>query len=271
VDIAELEWMPTADRRLSIFAGKMESVVGIEYRDRKASQRFGITPSLISRYTTGTPLGIKARAKLGANDLVTLAAAVTNGSSSIEMFHFYDEIDSNAGKTASGRAAVALLPGVEVGVSGEYGAQDHAQDSRDPLWFYGFDLQATLGRVDVKGMWLTGHGAGETGLVYTPPHTPYGLQLVGGGYLEADAMATAHLGVLGRIEYRDALVWLGDPNAAGGAERIYISKVWRATLGARYAFNEHAVLKAEYLHNGEYGGLPNIRDDVFTSSLVLMF
>ncbi len=30
-----------------------------------------------------------------------------------------------------------------------------------------------------------------------------------------------------------------------------------------------AVLKAEYLRNGEYGGIPQIDDDVFTTSLVL--
>ena len=39
--------------------------MGIEYRERKASQRFGITPTLIARYTTGTPLGLKVRSKLG--------------------------------------------------------------------------------------------------------------------------------------------------------------------------------------------------------------
>ena len=30
------------------------------------------------------------------------------------------------------------------------------------------------------------------------------------------------------------------------------------------------VLKAEYLHNGEYGGIPQIPNDVFTSSIVFM-
>ncbi len=74
-----------------------------------------------------------------------------------------------------------------------------------------------------------------------------------------------------RGEYRDALVWLGDPAAAEGAERIYVTKVWRATAGLRYAPSEHVTLKAEYLHNGEYGGIPTIRDDVFTSSLILWF
>jgi hypothetical protein len=32
-----------------------------------------------------------------------------------------------------------------------------------------------------------------------------------------------------------------------------------------------AVLKAEYLRNGEYGGIPTVANDVFTSSLVMGF
>jgi hypothetical protein len=250
----------------------MESVLGIEYRERKASQRFGVTPSLLARYTTGTPLGIKVRTKLGASDRVNLAAAVTNGSSTIETFHFYDEIDSNAGKTGSARLGVAPLRDLEIGLSGEFGAQDHAQDSRDPLWFFGVDLQAQLGRVDLKAQWLIGRGTGESsGLVYTPPHLPYGLRLNGAAYVEVDVMLTGRFGFLVRGEYRDALVWLGDPASAEGAERIYVSKVWRATAGLRYAPNEHVAVKAEYLRNGEYGGLPQIQDDVFTSSLILSF
>jgi len=271
VDIAELEWMPWASRRTSIFVGKMESVIGIEYRERKASQRFGITPSLVARYTTGTPLGVKIRSKLGDEGRFIVAAAVTNGSSTIETFHFYDEIDSNAGKTGSVRLAVVPLPGLELGVSGEYGPQDHAPDSREPLWFAGVDLQAQIGRVDLKGQWLMGRGAGETGLVYTPPQRPYGLRLNTGAYLEADVMLTSRLGFLLRGELRDALVWLGDPNSTEGAERIYVTKVWRATVRARYAPNEHVAVNVEYLHNGEYGGIPQIPDDVFTSSLVLSF
>src|SRR4029079_16076309 len=113
------------------FLGKFDSVIGIEYRSRKAKQRFGITPSLIARYTTGTPVGIKVRSRLGPNDLVTVAGAWTNGSSVIEPFHFYDETDSNAGKTVSGRVSIAPPPPVllELGVSGLYCAQDRPVDS----------------------------------------------------------------------------------------------------------------------------------------------
>jgi hypothetical protein len=264
VDIAQVEWMVGQERRTSLFAGKMDSVIGIEYRDRKAIQRFGITPSLIARYTTGTPLGVKFRTKVGDGDWLIVAGAVTNGSSTIEMFHFYDEIDTNAGKTVSGRIALAPWRRLELGVSGEYGPQDHALDSANPLWFVGGDLQAHLGRLELKAEGLIGRGTGETLAVYDPDHDLYGLRLRFGGYLEGDLMLTPRLGVIGRAEMRDARVWLG-------TDRLYITKVWRATGGLRYVANEHVIVKAEYLHNGEYGGLPQIRDDVFTSSLILAF
>ncbi len=35
-------------------------------------------------------------------------------------------------------------------------------------------------------------------------------------------------------------------------------------------FTDRIILKAEYLHNGEYGGIPQIKNDIFTSSLVLI-
>jgi len=272
VDIAQLEYQPLPSGKLSLFAGKFDSVIGIEYRDRKANQRFGITPSLLARYTTGTPLGLKARAKFGENERVVAALAATNGSSTTEQFHFYDEIDSNAGKTISGRLSVKPFPfDLEIGGSGEFGAQDKALDSRDALWFVGADLLAHFGDVDVKAQWLKGKGKGETDRTYDPPHRPYGLDLKNGAYLEVDWMITPVIGVMGRGEFRDALVWLGNPEAPEGADRLYITKSWRATVAARVVVNEHVVVKAEYLHNGEYGGVPQIPNDVFTSSLLLTY
>jgi hypothetical protein len=81
----------------------------------------------------------------------------------------------------------------------------------------------------------------------------------------------SHLGFLVRAEHRDADVWLGDPRAPGGAERLYITRSWRATAGVRVVVNDRIVLKLEYLRNGEYGGVPAIDNDVFTSSLVLAY
>src|SRR4029079_10039712 len=70
VDIVQLEWMPTEDGKTSIFVGKVDSVIGIEYKTRMAPDRVGITPSLITRYTTGSAVGIKARSKLAGDHLV---------------------------------------------------------------------------------------------------------------------------------------------------------------------------------------------------------
>jgi hypothetical protein len=273
VDLAQIEWLPTESQRTSLFVGKMDSVLGIEYRDRKSDRRFGITPSLIARYTTGTAIGVKVRTKLGSDDQVVVAAALTNGSNTIEAFHFYDETDSNAGKTASGRLSVRL-PGfsgdggssdalgfplvVELGFSGSYGAQDRTTSNAHPMWFFGPDLLAEIGVVDLKAEWLKGAAAGD------PTQDVYQLRLHGGGFLEADVSLTPSFGMLGRIEYRDAFVALG-------SERAYVTKSWRGTLGARWAMTYWAALRAELLHNGEYGRIPQVRNDVFTSSLVVSY
>jgi hypothetical protein len=266
VDIAQLEWMPTRSQKTSIFVGKFDSVLGIEYRDRKANQRFGITPSLIARYTTGTALGLKVRTKLGPDDLVVIAASVTNGSFTTEQFHFYNEIDTNAGKTGSGRLSLRPpLPfDLELGVSGSYGAQDRSPNSDGAMWFWGGDLMARVASVDVKAQYLRGGAPGD------PLNGVYGLKLHGGGYFETDWMITPMFGVIGRIEYRDAFVWLGNPASPEGADRAYLTKSWRGTGGVRLVLGERVVVKAEYLRNGEYGGIPEIANDVFTMSLLLL-
>jgi hypothetical protein len=265
-DLAQLEWMPTNSQKTSIFVGKFDSVLGIEYRERKSNQRYGITPSLIARYTTGTALGVKVRSKFGPDDVLVVAGSVTNGSFTQEQFHFYNEIDTNLGKTVSGR--VSLHPPIpidmELGGSGSYGAQDRSPNDIGKMWFLGVDYQLHLRRADLKVQYLKGAAPGD------PANEVYGLQLHGGGYVELDGFVLPHFGIIARAEYRDAFVWLGDPNAPGGADRAYLTKGWRATGGVHINFTDRIVLKAEYLHNGEYGGIPQIRNDVFTTSLVLI-
>jgi hypothetical protein len=270
IDLAQLEWMPTRSQKTSLFVGKFDSVIGIEYRDRKANQRFGITPSLLARYTTGTALGLKLRQKLGPDDLLVFAAALTNGSFTTEQFHFYNEIDTNAGKTVSGRLSVhPPLPfDVEMGASGSWGSQDRARSSDQAMWFYGADLQLHVSTVDFKAQYLRGQAPGN------PLDGVYGLNLHGGAYGEVDWMVTPLFGVLGRGEYRDAFVWLGDPAADIGANRAYFTKVWRGTAGIRLAFSDRVIFKAEYLRNGEYysasAHVPEIKNDIFTTSLLLI-
>ncbi|HEY6179775.1 MAG TPA: hypothetical protein VIX73_35215 [Kofleriaceae bacterium] len=260
LDIAQLEWLPTEDGKTSIFVGKVDSVIGNEYKTRKASQRFGITPSLVARYTTGTAVGIKARTRL-FGDHIILAAAVTNGSFGTEQFHFFQETDTNNFKTLSGRAALRTALGsgsIEVGPSGQWGTQDGTPDNGGKMWFFGVDAEITMPRIDLKAQWLKGKAPGDLNTM------TYGLDLKQGGYVEADVIVTPIIGVLGRAEFRDAEV-------SQGTARLYITKNWRATAGLRLIFNPHAVIKAEYSHNGEYGGTPSIPDDVVTTSAVMAF
>lgn len=260
VDLVQLEWMPTQDGKTSIFVGKVDSVLGHEYKTRKSPQRFGITPSLVARYTTGTAVGVKARTLL-AGDHIVLAAAVTNGSFGTEQFHFFQETDSNNFKTLSGRAALRLALGggtLEVGPSGQWGTQDGAPDNGGKMWFGGVDAELTTARIDLKVQWLKGKAPGDDVTM------TYALDLKSGGYVEADVIVTPIIGLLGRAEFRDAEV-------RQGLERLYITKNWRATAGLRLIFNPNAMIKAEYSHNGEYGGTPSIPDDVVTTSAVMAF
>ena len=260
VDLVQLEWMPTEDGKTSIFVGKVDSVLGLEYKTRKAPDQFGITPSLLARYTTGTAVGAKLRSKL-AGDHVILAAAVTNGSFGTEQFHFYREVDTNDFKTLSGRAAVRwpVAGGTfEAGASVQWGTQDGAPNGAGAEWFVGGDAELSVDRIDLKAQWLTGRAPGDA------VSMTYGLDLKQGGVLEADVIATSLIGVLGRIEFRHA-------DVTEGFDRLYITRNWRASTGLRLALHPHATLKAEYAHNGEYGGVPAIPDDVVTVSAVLTF
>lgn len=265
VDIAELEWVVAEGT--SIFVGKSLPTFGIEYKVRKSNQRFGVTPSLVHRYTSGSQLGLKVRSQL-ANDWIILAGSVTNNSPTQEQFHFYSETDTNVGKTINGRAALkvpvgdllaaALGHSLEIGLSGVLGSQDRAFDSADDMWFVGVDFEYRTPSLSVSGQWIRGGSAGnaEDGV--------WGLELNDSGYVEVNWLVLPYLGVLARGGLRDALVDLG-------TERAYLTKSWRVTGGLKAIVNPHVAIKAEYLYNGEFGGIAGFRNDVFTSSLVLSY
>jgi len=273
-DQAELEYLPTTDGKTSIFVGKTMPVFGIEYKEHRADQRFGITPSLIGRYTNGPQLGLKVRSKL-LSDWLILAGAVSNGSSTTEQFHFYSEVDQNWGKTLSGRAAIAIPVGhllrnddkLEIGFSGEWGPQDRATDNSGKIWFEGVDLQYLNANFTLKGQVMRGAAPG----LAESSAGVYGLKLNMSGFVEADWMVLPRLGFMGRAALRDAIVTLGDPAQTASETRIYITKQVQYTAGMRVVFNSHIVAKLEYLHNQEYGHVPSFQDDIFTSSLVLGF
>jgi hypothetical protein len=260
VDIVQLEWMLTESGKHSVFVGKFDSVIGHEYKTRKAHERFGIAPSLLARYTTGTAVGIKARSKL-ANDHLILAAAVTNGSFGSEQFHFHTEVDTNAAKTISGRASLRAEIGaleLEAGPSGQWGVQDGADENGGKMYIYGIDAEIKHTRFALKAQWLRGKAPGDE------LSMAYRLDLKQGAYLETNLVITPTIGLIGRAEFRDAEV-------QQGVERLYITKSWRGTAGFRLLITPKAVIKAEYSHNGEYGNTPSIPNDVLTTSAVMAF
>jgi hypothetical protein len=266
VDLAELEYVLTDDGQTSLFVGKTLPVFGVEYRERKSDQRFGITPSLIARYTTGPQLGLKLRSKL-FDDWLILAAAVTNNTSVVEQFDFYREIDRNVGKTLSGRAAlniplrgIAALEGdrLEVGISGQWGAQDDDARSDREIWLMGADFQYQSTNLTLKAELLQGESPG------TVDEQVWALDLDPSGYIELDWQAHARFGFLLRADLRDARVRLG-------TERIYVTHQARFTGGLRWLFNPHIIAKAEYFHNQELGGMAQFNNDMLTSSLLLMY
>jgi hypothetical protein len=205
------------------------------------------------------------RSKL-LDDWLVLAAAVTNNSSTIEMFHFYSEIDKNHGKMLNGRAAVSIPVGrlyraddrLEIGFSGEWGPQDRATNNDGKMWFAGVDLQYLGVNFALKGQVLQGKAPGR------PEQGVWGLDLKTSGYLELNWQFLAQLGILLRGEVRDALVNLG-------TERLYITKEARFTGGLRVVVNPHMIVKLEYPHNRTYGGIAQFDHDIATSSLVLAF
>lgn len=269
VDLAEVEYLLTADGTTSVFAGKTLPVFGIEYKDRKSHQRFGVTPSPVHRYTSGSQLGLKVRSALW-NGKILLAAAASNNSSVTEPFHFHGEIDKNWGKTLSGRAALSLpmigaMEGdrLELGASGLWGPQDRATDNGGKTIFWGFDLQYLSADYALKAQAMKGSSKGR------PEEQVWNLDLDWSGYVELDWQALSFLGAMARAGLRRAVVMLElDPMSM---DRVYVTRNMQFTAALRVVFNPHALLKLEYVHNREYGRTEQIDNDVATSSLVLHF
>jgi hypothetical protein len=258
MDLAYLEWIPFDKIDLHVFVGKFDSNFGIEYRRRKAPDAFGVTPSIIARYTTGPMTGVKVRGALGG--LFIYNVAVTNGSSFTERFaHFYDEIDANAFKTLSGRLSLrtpASLPfSLEVGGSGMFGAQDEQPDDGILQWQVGVDLNLVVRDLEIRAEYL--HARADGGGIKDAPWLR-----ADGWYASATYQLFPWLGVLARVDQRRARLF-ASPN-------LYVTNTLRLTGGLRFDLTFNVIAKVEYVHLFELG-TPEFFDDVFTSSLIFKF
>jgi hypothetical protein len=249
--------------KASLFAGKFDSVIGVEYRSQEAPARIEVTPSLLCRYTCGYPIGLKGRVQL--YDQLVLNAAITNGSHFSEGFAFHDEIDTNDFKTGAARLSYSLpsVKELELGVSGMFGAQDNQKADDTWQWLYGVDAHLHRDDLVVRAEFVQGRARGDTEAGQPRCNlapclrfkAAYGLV----GY-RATNVVMPYL----RADWRDAL-------HSAGASFVYISELMRVTAGIRLTINEHVIVKGEYTLNRELGRIPQFANDVVTSSLVVKY
>jgi hypothetical protein len=265
VKLAFLEYLiPIKKFSLSLFAGKFDSVLGIEYRIQDSPDRIGVTPSLICRYTCGRPIGLKLRAKFFEEKLI-VALAVTNGTSFSEYFPFYNEIDSNFFKTLSGRLSYKLPvgAGLEIGFSGAFGAQDNQTADNVYQWHYGFDAKLEIRDFELAAEFVQGRAEGQSEPLQPACGVAPCLQYMG-AYGQIAYRATNWITPYTRVDWRDAL-------HRSGASFVYIADLVRLTLGLRFDIGQYVILKAEYTLVREIGRVPEFPDDVLTTSMVVRY
>jgi hypothetical protein len=270
VPFAHIDYRPSEGIDLVISAGKIDSVLGVEYRTQDAPRRLGVTPSLICRYTCGRTFGAEARLAHGP---ATLGLALTNGDSFDERFSPDDQL--KASKLPSVSAHVQWkLPigrGLEVGVSAMIGPQDGQPSLSVHQWHYGFDAALRdLDRWDVTAEVVQGRLQGRTspelvedpmaGLERAPCDLARCLSYKG-AYLLVDRHATSRLTPYARIDWRDAVL-------ENGVDFVYESHTLRATIGLHMEMTSRVLGKIEYTWNRELDA-PPFPHDVITSSIVV--
>jgi hypothetical protein len=241
---------------LVIEAGKIDSVLGVEYRSQDAPRRVGITPSLIARYTTGRPYGVDARLSLGR---LVAAAAITDGNMMDHRFEREHSLHATWLPNVAGH--LQWKQGhVEVGVSAAAGPQDDQPRTDIAQWHVGLDFQILdLEDWDVMAEYVQGLQQGETLAV---PCDVTACLTYKGAYVLVDHRVTSWVTPYVRLDWRDAV-------HTHGADFVYESHVARATIGAHFEMTSRILAKIEYSFNHELGGIPQFADDVVTSSLVV--
>jgi hypothetical protein len=270
VPFAHIDYRPSAEVDLVISAGKIDSVLGVEYRTQDAPRRLGVTPSLICRYTCGRPLGIEARLAQGP---ATMGLAITNGDSFDERFSPDDQLKASTLPTASAHVQWRLPVGrgLEIGVSAMFGPQDGQPSLSVHQWHYGFDAALRdLDRWNVTAELVHGRLEGRTSpeLVQDPMA---GLERARcdlarclsytGAYVIVDRRIASWLTPYLRIDWRDAVL-------EKGVDFVYESHTLRTTVGLHLEMTSRIVGKVEYTWNRELDA-PSFPHDVVTSSIVV--
>ena len=252
VDIASIDLLPDPATPLRIYVGKLSPSFGWEYRHRYAPSRPTVTPSLIARYTHGTPLGIKVRGSALRQHL-WFAAALTDGTHATERFgHVTEGVSGTARLAARGQGGAASA---ELGVSGQLTARDGATG-----WQAGADLTV---EVSAASFWVEG-------LLIEQPGTRDDRVSGRGGLAAASWQVLTWLAPVARIDARHADLWTSG--------NLYLSHVMRLTGALRLDLSYNLVLKGELSHPIELAhrdqtdrGDFQIPNDVLTLTALVRF
>jgi hypothetical protein len=257
---------------VSIAVGKIDSVLGVEYRTQDAPDRMEVTPSLLCRYTCGRPIGARARFRFTEARTLILNIAVTNAGHGNELFPFSADVNLSHAVTGSGRLSFLLPigPGIEIGVSGSVGPQDMQVSDSIIQSHFGVDLLADWDDLYFAAEFVIGEAPGQT----APGDVRCGL-----------APCLFYRAAYGRVGYR-FLTWLmpyvrvdwRQATHQDGASFVYFSELTRFTVGFHFDVSSTVIVKAEYTANVELGPGTNFPtstgqfdDDIFTASLVARF
>ena len=270
VPFAHIDYRPSPEIDLVISAGKIDSVLGVEYRTQDAPRRLGVTPSLICRYTCGRPLGVEARLAQGP---ATVGLAISNGDSFDERFSPDDQLKANKLPSLSAHVQWQLPVGrgLDIGVSAMLGPQGGQPSLSVYQWHYGFDAALKdLDRWDVVAEVVHGRLQGRTSAGLAADAMA-GLERARcdlarclsykGAYVLVDRRMTSRLTPYVRIDWRDAVL-------ENGVDFVYESHTLRTTVGLHLEMTSRIVGKIEYTWNRELEA-PPFPHDVITSSIVV--
>jgi len=272
VEYAHVDYRPTDEHDLVISAGKIDSVLGVEYRNQDAPKRTTVTPSLICRYTCGRQLGLRAHL---VETSWSASASLTNGDFFDARFEPDDQLKANRAPTAAGHVQWKFPIGQSlwVGASTMVGPQDGQSRLAIHQWHYGVDAKLN----DLNG-WnavaefvqgkqqgsTTGDPAEDAMLGIDRPRCDLAPCLTyKGAYLLVDHPVHEWIKPYVRIDWRDAV------HRNGNAENqfVYESHTVRSTVGVHFGTGR-VIGKVEYTWNRELG-VPQFPHDIITSSVVV--
>ena len=260
VEHAHVDYRPTNEVNLVLSAGKVESVLGIEYRAQDAPDRLGITPSLTCRYTCGRPFGVRAQLE---HDGFDISALVASGDTFQERFEQDPRLASSKVPTVAAHVqyVVPIENGIKVGASAAFGPQDGQSNLDNKQWHYGFDLKVReIKNVGFQAEFIQGKQQGES--VDVMPRCSVAQCL---RYKAAYGMLTYRANrwftPYTRVDWRDA-------RHQRGVDFLYVSRVMRSTVGAQFSVTSRILGKIEYTYNRELLG-PQFPNDILTTSIVV--